>query len=112
MRSSRSRCIPGSALARELGQEHDPGDDRQDPIGHGTPVAGLVAGTAATGIADDQGFLYGLGVAPGAQLYAQKDCFEARQLPAPAGGWEEFTRIAVTAGASGSNNSWGHRTFP
>jgi subtilisin family serine protease len=80
-----------------------PGDDTS---GHGTSVAGIVSGTGTTGYADDDGFLYGLGVAPGAMLQAQNACFLEAGYP-PSGGWQELSRRAVLAGASGSNNSWG-----
>jgi subtilisin family serine protease len=39
--------------------------------GHGTHVAGIVAGDGATGFADTDDFLYGLGVAPQARILDQ-----------------------------------------
>ena len=39
-----------------------------DTDGHGTHVAGIAAGNGASGDIDPQGFLLGLGVAPGAQI--------------------------------------------
>ncbi|MBN2381723.1 S8 family serine peptidase [bacterium] len=48
----------------------EPGSDGGGPgTGHGTHVTGIVAGTAASGLVDPDGFLYGLGVAPGASLH-------------------------------------------
>ncbi len=41
--------------------------------GHGTHVAGIVAGDATAGFTDGSGFLYGLGMAPGLEpLRAQR----------------------------------------
>jgi hypothetical protein len=80
-----------------------PGDEIDPPLGHGTPVGGIVAGNAATGMTDGGGFLYGLGVAPGTALYSQNMCNAA--FPPP-GGWQELSQRAVQAGADGSNNSW------
>src|SRR5438477_10728398 len=48
--------------------------DAADEHGHGTHVTGIIAGNAATGEADENGFLYGLGVAPGAQSVVQGEC--------------------------------------
>jgi subtilisin family serine protease len=83
----------------------EPGDD----LGfypHGTPVASMLAGTAAIGYADGDGFLYGLGVAPGASLVSLNAvCSEATSWP-PDGGWERLSRDGLAAGAVGTNNSW------
>jgi hypothetical protein len=83
----------------------NPGDESLDtPLGHGTCVAGLIAADATSGLADDGGFLHGLGVAPGAALFTQNFCVETGWPPE--GGWQELSRHGVLAGASGSNNSW------
>mgnify|MGYP001278505983 CR=1 FL=1 len=72
--------------------------------GHGTHVAGIVAGDASLGLTDANGFLYGLGVAPGAGLYAMNS-LSASAWP-PAGGWQEHSKRAILGGAIGTNNSW------
>ncbi|MBK8987108.1 MAG: S8 family serine peptidase [Chloroflexi bacterium] len=72
--------------------------------GHGTHVAGIVGGTAAAGFADANGFLYGLGVAPGYSIFAMNS-LSAAAWP-PAGGWQEHSKRAVLGGAIGGNNSW------
>ena len=48
------------------------GQTFNDGHGHGTHVAGIVAGNGATGETDENGFLFGLGVAPGAGLIGQR----------------------------------------
>src|SRR4030095_10607104 len=46
--------------------------DASDEHSHGTHVAGIIAGNAATGERDDNGAFWGLGVAPGAHVVAQR----------------------------------------
>lgn len=82
-----------------------PGDD-PGFAGHGTPVASIVAGTAAAGLADDDGFLWGLGVAPGASLLSQNAICGPDVPWPPSGGWQILSRDGILAGAVGSNNSW------
>ncbi|MBN1668990.1 MAG: S8 family serine peptidase [Anaerolineales bacterium] len=80
-----------------------PGDDCEFG-GHGTHVAGILGGDASAGYQDGNGFLYGLGVAPAAGIFAQNPiCGE--DWP-PVGGWQELSKQAVLGGALGSNNSW------
>jgi hypothetical protein len=85
-------------------------EDAADEHSHGTHCAGIIAGNGATGEVDDNGFLYGLGVAPGANLIGQR-LFDA------AGGYtytntsfEQLTRDAKLAGADIGSNSWGDDT--
>ncbi len=72
--------------------------------GHGTHVAGIVGGDATGGFADGNGFLYGLGVAPGYSIFASNS-LSAPSWP-PAGGWQEHSKRGVLGGAIGGNNSW------
>ena len=67
--------------------------------GHGTHVAGIVAGDASAGFTDGGGFLYGLGMAPAASLFALNVFADSVAL-------DDATRIALAGGAIGSNNSW------
>jgi len=82
-----------------------PGDD-PGVSGHGTPVASIIAGTAAAGFTDPDGFLWGLGVAPGAGLISQNAvCGDQNSWP-PVGGWQILSRDGLLAGSVGSSNSW------
>jgi subtilisin family serine protease len=82
-----------------------PGDD-PGFAGHGTPVASIVLGTAVGGFTDADGFLWGLGVAPGAQLVSQNAICNPDAPWPPTGGWQILSRDGMLAGAVGSNNSW------
>ena len=72
--------------------------------GHGTHVAGIVGGDATAGNTDADGFLYGLGVAPGYSIFAMNS-IEGSSWPPP-GGWQEHSKRAVLGSAVGGNNSW------
>ena len=86
-----------------------PGGQGDDDAGggHGTHVAGAIAGRGVgdgSGLAaerDANGFLYGQGVAPATQLYGARVVCAGNTLSNAEG-----TRLSLAAGASGSNNSW------
>lgn len=79
--------------------------DAADQNGHGTHVAGIIAGDAATGETDENGALYGLGIAPRSHLIAQRvfDVNGQDQFP----DYEVLTHDAVRSGAVIGSNSWG-----
>ncbi len=83
----------------------EPGDD-PGFVGHGTPVAGIIAGTGGGGLADPLGFRYGLGVAPGAMLVSQNALCGDQSAWPPGGGWQTLSRDGLANGAVGMNNSW------
>lgn len=84
-----------------------PGDDKSTG-GHGTHVAGIMAGGGVVaGGTDGSGYHYGIGVAPATSLVALNPiCGGAGGAWPPAGGWQELSKRALTLGAIGSNNSW------
>ena len=84
-------------------------EDASDEHGHGTHVAGIVGGNGATGETDDDGYLYGLGVAPGAHIVAQRIFDGAGGYEPPASN-ETLTHDAVRSGAVIGSNSWGDDT--
>ena len=77
-----------------------------DGHGHGTHVAGILAGNAVVGEADGDGYRFGLGMAPNAHLVIQRIFDEFGAYHAPAS-YETLTRDAIRAGAEISSNSWG-----
>lgn len=83
--------------------------DAADEHSHGTHCAGIIAGNAATGEADDDGHLYGLGVAPGASIVAQR-LFDGVGNYYPPPDFETMTSDALNAGAVIGSNSWGDDT--
>jgi Subtilase family/Purple acid Phosphatase, N-terminal domain len=83
--------------------------DAADEHGHGTHCAGIIAGNGALGETDENGFLYGLGVAPGASVIAQRIFDADGNFEAPAS-FETLTRDAKRAGADIGSNSWGDDT--
>ena len=76
------------------------------PSIHGTHVAGIVTGDGTSGALDANGFLRGLGVAPGAG-YLEQEFILFRYL---AGGVFELITDSKRSGATISNNSWGIST--
>lgn len=78
-----------------------------DEHSHGTHVAGIVAGDAATGEVDSSGALYGLGVASGATLMAQRIFDAAGNEAEPFPSDAQLARDAVQHGAKIGSNSWG-----
>ncbi len=82
-----------------------PGDDPASG-GHGTHVAGIVAGPGVLGLVDGDGFNYAIGVAPGAQIFAQNPICSGGVPWPPAGGWQELSKRALAGGAVGTNASW------
>jgi hypothetical protein len=83
--------------------------DAADEHSHGTHVSGIVAGNGATGEMDENGALYGLGVAPGASIIAQRIFDGLGGYEAPPS-YEKLTRDATRAGAVIGSNSWGDDT--
>jgi serine protease AprX len=83
--------------------------DAADEHSHGTHCAGIIAGNGAVGETDETDSLYGLGVAPGAHIIAQR-IFDGLGGYEPPGSFEELTRNAVSAGADIASNSWGDDT--
>ncbi len=81
--------------------------DAADEHSHGTHCAGIVAGNASIGEVDDNGFLYGLGVAPGASIIAQRIFDGAGGYTYTNASFEKLTRDAKLAGADIASNSWG-----
>jgi hypothetical protein len=80
--------------------------DARDEHSHGTHVAGIVAGNAASGEKDDNGQFWGLGVAPGAHLVIQRIFDGAGEYFAPPS-YAALTQYAVRNGAYIGSNSWG-----
>ena len=80
--------------------------DASDEHSHGTHVAGIVAGNGAVQETDENGALYGLGVAPGAHIVAQRLFDATGGFHAPPT-FEQLTRDAVRSGAEVGCNSWG-----
>ena len=90
---------PGCPAGTGLGDDNSGG-------GHGTHVAGIIAGGGLLNVLDAGGYNYGIGVAPGARIFAQNPiCIGSVPWP-PVGGWQELSKRALAGGASGTNNSW------
>lgn len=77
-----------------------------DTKGHGTAVAGSALGNAARGTTDGNNFLYGLGVAPDANLIVLAHCYD-ESLSSCIQPMSAYTKDAITRGATVLNCSWG-----
>ncbi|HEU4448145.1 MAG TPA: S8 family serine peptidase [Nitrososphaeraceae archaeon] len=77
----------------------------RDTDGHGTHVAGISVGNAATEMVEDgsDNFFWGQGVAPDAKYVTQNALF---MTPWPPSTWAILTKDAVQHGAQVMNNSW------
>ena len=73
-----------------------------DQNGHGTHVAGIALGNAASGDTDPQGFLLGQGVAPGAQFGSVNAIGTGAGITVAT-----MMQLMSTNGANVTNNSWG-----
>lgn len=82
------------------------GSANTDPDGHGSHTAGAIFGDGqgGTGITDPNGFYWGTGMAPEANLVVQ-NALLGSSWP-PSGGWQQLSKDSVINGAIGSSNSW------
>ncbi|HEX9048392.1 MAG TPA: S8 family serine peptidase, partial [Verrucomicrobiae bacterium] len=80
-----------------------------DNYGHGTHIAGIIAGNAATGEIDtNSGARFGLGIAPQASVFVERIFDESGAPVSPAPSDETLTHDAVRHGALIGANSWGN----
>lgn len=87
--------------------DYSAGAGATDTVGHGTHVAGIALGNAASGqteAAAPNNFLWGQGVAPGAQ-YVTQNALHSSVYPRPA--FATLARDSAQNGADVMNNSWG-----
>lgn len=83
-------------------------DSAMDEYGHGTHVSGSIIanGLRGFGTLNEDGYLYGLGVAPGAQLVAQR-VIDSTGTVFLTEDFQCLARDAYREGVSVVNNSWG-----
>lgn len=77
----------------------------EDVHGHGTHCAGIIAGDGGIGTTDDNGYLYGMGIAPGSSIVSQRVFDENTNSNMPK--FSELLEDAYKKGAYISSNSWG-----
>jgi subtilisin family serine protease len=97
-------------LGRVSGLVYGALSDWADGHGHGTHVAGIIAGNGATGEEDENGLRYGLGVAPGASILAQRTFDSEGRWIEPLPDFSSVVRDAITNGAIIGCNSWGNES--
>ncbi len=88
-------------------EPNEPGTDggsnpQVNGSGHGTHVAGIVAGNGGSGSTDSDGFLYGQGMAPGAGLHAMDAISSDATYPY----LDDLTNNNGGYVAAGTNSSW------
>lgn len=86
--------------------------NNDDVIGHGTHTLGIIMGDGSTALGDQDGFAYGLGVAPGAKAVVQNAISTPTTEDAWANGYTAAYLDAYKAGAIVSANSWGPSGTP
>ncbi len=80
-----------------------------DEHSHGTHCAGIIAGNGSVGEVDEEGFYYGIGVAPKARIVAQR-IFDGQGGYEPPENLADLVRDASRVGAVIGSNSWGDDT--
>src|SRR6185312_3467606 len=104
-RGSKSLVHPDLAGRVDYTHDFTLDPDATDCGGHGTNVTSIAAGLATAAGQDAEGYRYGLGVAPYAQVGASK-IFRCNGAAASVN-YSTLTSDAYAAGARISNNSWG-----
>ncbi|HKY31287.1 MAG TPA: S8 family serine peptidase [Candidatus Polarisedimenticolia bacterium] len=98
---------PGLAGRYAYAQDMTGEGQLQDCAGHGTNMAGIIAGGSWEGDSlDAEGYLLGLGVAPSARVGSSR-IFTCSGALSPAVSFTELAAAAAARGARISNNSWG-----